>query len=132
MTLHLLFCGNIMDATSALPPAAAALGISSSGRQYHYREFRYDRLADALAYAKLDRARPGYSAPSVEVPCEQLPGPTAEDDVHMAAHGIRYERGRYLYGPYRYDLLACALDYARREPGLACATDETAREGGNR
>jgi len=120
-----------MDATPALPPSAVALGISSSGREYRYREYSYDWLADAVAYAKLDRARPGFRAHPVSLPCAQLPGPTAEDSVHMAAHGIRYERGRYLYGPYRYDLLACALDYARREPGLRCAADETARVAGN-
>jgi hypothetical protein len=39
---------------------------------------------------------------------------------HYAQYsGIVFEGGYYFYGPYRYDLLSAALDYARHEPGLA-------------
>ena len=33
------------------------LGIRFDGRQYHYREYRYDRLDDAVAYARLQLKR---------------------------------------------------------------------------
>ena len=101
-----------------LPPTAAAAGISFDGRAYHYQEYSYDRLADALNYAMLDRARPGVRA-DVTRNWRQWTGPTPEEQQQMAAHDITYERGHYCYGPYRYDLLSAALDYAKNEPGLS-------------
>jgi hypothetical protein len=107
-----------MDSSSVLPPAAAAFGICFDGRTYHYREYSYDRLEDAFDYARLDRARPGFREDETPRRWKQWAAPTPEDRQHMAAHGIVYERGHYLYGPYRYDLLSAALEYARHEPGL--------------
>lgn len=106
-----------METFSTLPPAATAAGISFDGRAYHYREYSYDQLADALNYAKLDRARPGFREDAARN-WKQWHGPTPEEQLRMAAHGISYERGHYCYGPYRYDLLSAALDYAEKEPGL--------------
>ena len=38
--------------------AMAALGISCETRNvYYYREFKYDRLEDAIRYAEIDGAR---------------------------------------------------------------------------
>ena len=48
---------DIMDTSPVLPPSAAAVGVSFDGRAYHYREYSYDRLADALGYAR--RTGPG-------------------------------------------------------------------------
>jgi hypothetical protein len=108
-----------MKTSTALPPAASALGVSFDGRAYHYREYSYDRLADALDYAKLDRAKPGFRDDLTPRHWKQWFGPTPQDRLQMAAHGIGYECGRYYYGPYRYELLGAALDYARREPVLS-------------
>ena len=108
-----------MDATPVLPPAAAAIGISFDGREYHYQEYTYERIEDALDYARLDRARPGFRADTAPRRWRQWVGPTPEERLQMAAHGIVYERGHYCYGPYRYDVLSAALEYARHEPGLA-------------
>jgi hypothetical protein len=108
-----------MDVSPVLPPAAAAFGISFDGRAYHYQEYSYERIEDALDYARLDRARPGFHEDATPRGWRQWTGPTLEERLQMAAHGIVYERGHYCYGPYRYDLLSAALDYARREPGLA-------------
>lgn len=105
-----------MDASPVLPPAAAACGISFDGRAYHYRDYSYDRIEDALAYARQDRARPGYSADATPRRWRQWVGPDPEQRVLMAAHGIVYERGYYHYGPYRYDQLSAALAYARQAP----------------
>jgi len=117
-----------METTSPLPAAASALGISFDGRAYHYASHTYDRLADALAYARLDRARPGVREESAPHHWRQWSGPTPEEELRMAAHGIAYEGGYYWYGPYRYEQLAAAIDYARREPGLAAARAATGQE----
>jgi hypothetical protein len=109
----------IMDALPVLPPEAADFGISFDGRAYHYAQYSYDRLADALRYAMLERAMPGFREDPTPRNWKQWAAPTAEERLRMAAHGIVFEGGYYLYGPYRYDLLSAALDYARHEPGLA-------------
>jgi hypothetical protein len=36
----------------------ASLGITFDGRQYHYGSRRYQRLADAVTYARLQRGLP--------------------------------------------------------------------------
>lgn len=108
-----------MDASPVLPPAAVDLGISFDGRTYHYREYSYEKLEDAFGYARLDRGSPTFREEETPRRWKQWVGPTPEDRLQMAAHGIVYERGHYLYGPYRYDLLSAALEYAKHEPGLA-------------
>jgi len=111
-----------MHASPVLPPDAAAFGISFDGRAYHFGQYSYERLADALHYARLERARPGFREDPTPRNWAQWAGPTPEERTQMAAHGIAFERGYYVYGPYRYDLLSAALDYAQREPGLAPAS----------
>jgi len=120
-----------METSPTLPAAASSLGISFDGRAYHYESHTYDRLADALAYARLDRARPGLREETAPHHWRQWPGPTPEEALRMAEHGIAYESGYYRYGPYRYEQLAAAIDYARREPGLATARRRTARSKGD-
>jgi hypothetical protein len=107
-----------MHPSPVLPPEAAASGISFGGRAYHYAQYSYDRLADALRYAALERARPGFREESTPRNWKPWPAPTPEERLQMGAHGIVFERGYYFYGPYRYDLLSAALDYARHEAGL--------------
>ena len=107
-----------METSTALPDAASALGISFDGRAYHYQQFSYDRFADALGYAQLDQARPGWRQDPARHQWRQWVEPTPQERVQMAAHQITYEGGYYRYGPWRYDLLAPALDYAMRAPGL--------------
>lgn len=112
-------CEDIMHPSPALPPEAMASGISFDGRAYHYGQYSYDRLADALRYARLDRARPGFREDPAPRNWKQWAGPTPEERLQMEAHGIVFEGGYYFYGPYRYDLLSSAIDYARHEPALA-------------
>lgn len=40
--------------------------------------------------------------------------PDRAETAAMAAFGITYQHGRYCYGPFRYDFLGDALDYAKR------------------
>lgn len=108
-----------MDTSPVLPPAAVACGVSFDGRAYHYQGFSYERLADALDYAKQDRARPGLHEDVTPRHWRQWAAPTQEERLQMEVHGIVYEHGSYCYGPYRYDLLSAALAYAKHEPGLS-------------
>lgn len=107
--------------TSAAAQAAQSMpGISFDGRAYHYRQYTYDSLEDALNYAKLERMKPGFvEEPPTVLQWKQWNGPTPEERVLMALHLITYEGGRYCYGPYHYDQLADAISYAKRKPGLS-------------
>lgn len=95
---------------------AMTLGISFDGTQYRYREFKYDRLRDALAYAALDAARGG-AHPSMSDPAEWLDRrvPAASDEESMRQARITFEGGRYRYQDFRYDRLADAIQYARNQ-----------------
>jgi hypothetical protein len=88
-------------------------GIGFDGRFYRYREYRYDRLADALNYAKLDSARAG--RPPLQAPGEWLAPqrPTAEEREQMASLGSAVDGKQYLYDGYRYERCGDAINYAR-------------------
>ncbi|GAB2847011.1 hypothetical protein GCM10027277_13780 [Pseudoduganella ginsengisoli] len=103
---------------AAMPPSAAALGVSFDGRTYHYRQYSYEQLADALDYARRDRAKPGFREDATPYYWRQWASPTPEERLQMARHGIAYEQGHYCYGPYRYDTLSAAVNYAAHAPGL--------------
>jgi hypothetical protein len=91
------------------------LGIRRIGWRYEYRGYRYDRLADAVAYARLDRegqggnADPGGARLADEAP--QLPG--AQDLLLMARWAIAFEAGIYRFQDYRYERLCDAVAYAQ-------------------
>jgi hypothetical protein len=109
-------CQDRMDVVPALPPEAATLGVSFDGRTYHYRDYSYERLSDALDYAQRDRATPGFRAEDAPRIWKQWAAPTPEERLRMARHGIVYAHGHYCYGPYRYDTLSAAMAYAQRAP----------------
>jgi hypothetical protein len=114
-------------------PAALIPGISFDGRAYHYGQYSYDRLEDALSYAKLDRAKPGFREESAApLQWKQWADPTTDQRAEMLTYHIAYAGGRYCYGPYRYDLLADAISYARREPGLSPLVQAGTEEARNR
>jgi hypothetical protein len=107
---------DIMHVTqaSAPPLVEPELGIWFDGRAYHYQRYRYEHLQDALAYALLDRNRPGFHPEPLPTHWEQWRAPNQDEAARMAPFGITYEHGRYCYGPFRYDILDDAIDYARR------------------
>jgi hypothetical protein len=102
-----------MQASTAPPLVEPAWGIWFDGRAYHYQQYSYGLLPDAIAYAKLDRAKPGFHEVPLPRYWKEWHGPTPEEKRQMASHQIFYERGFYSYGPYRYELLGDALDYAK-------------------
>ncbi|MDZ5456816.1 CrpP-related protein [Azohydromonas lata] len=92
----------------------ADLGIRCLGWRYEYRGFRYDRLADAVAYAKLDRARQppgnfGEAALADEAPCL----PAGEERQTMTQWAIAFDAGSYRFQNFRYERLSDALAYAQ-------------------
>lgn len=110
---------------SSLPPSEDPAtsepwaGIPFDGRAYHFRQYSYDRIEDALNYARLEHARPGLHIAATAPLCwPHFPSPTEQEREQMTEHGIVCQAGRYIYGPYRYDVLADALNYAARWPGL--------------
>jgi len=88
--------------------------IRFDGRRYTYGGYRYGRLADAVGYAKLMRARqlpdPGAEISQAD---ERFEPPGAADRQLMAAHSVSFKAGVFEFSGYRYDHLSDALNYAR-------------------
>jgi hypothetical protein len=92
----------------------ADFGIAFNGRHYVYDVYRYDNLADAVAYAKLQRSKPSRDAESGSMPSrEVVEDPDESQRALMATLGITFQDGVYRLGEFRYDRLANAVDYAR-------------------
>lgn len=102
-----------MDPSAPAAQAAAALEVSFDGHHYHYRQYRYESMDDALRYARCARARPGF-LPDPGFQPQWLPAwlPAAGDVALMRTFGIVYEQGYFRLGPYRYERLADAIGYA--------------------
>ena len=111
---------SVSSASPASPDASARQAaeprITFNGRSYSYRGYHYDRLADAANYAELDRSR-AFADPGADdaAPLERVPRPSAAEREHMRTLGITYADGVFSWREYRYDRLADAIAYARRE-----------------
>ena len=92
-----------------------AFDIAFDGRQYVYGSYRYDRLADAVNYARLRRPLPASDSPEGPPLVSKEPYETPTDSQRnlMNEFGITFEAGAYLLGEYRYDHFDDAVDYAR-------------------
>jgi hypothetical protein len=101
----------------------ADFSISYNGRHYEYDIYRYDRLADAVNYARLQRSKPSRDAEvrSLSMPSrEYVEDPDESQRALMATLNITFQDGIYRLGAFRYDRLADAVNYARlqlRAPG---------------
>lgn len=95
---------------------AAEFCVSSKGGRFYYRGYRYDRFADAVNYARLDRAR-GFNEPGADntAPLELAMLPNETDQNLMRALGISFADGVFHWREYRYDRLTDAVAYARRD-----------------
>lgn len=104
--------------TAELAAEAAALEVSFDGHRYRFRAYRYDRLDDALRYARIEHALPGFAADPAFRPL-WLPAwqPDAAQRGLMARWHIAFEGGRFALGPWRYDRLDDAVAYAQRTAG---------------
>jgi hypothetical protein len=91
----------------------AELSIAYDGVRYYYDSYRYDRLDDAVNYARLQRSRAANQA-WISMPTPAIVGGPGDSDRRtMASSGITYEAGVYRLGEYRYDRLDDALAHAR-------------------
>lgn len=98
------------------------LGIAQDGPGYVYNGYRYDRLADALAYARLIASRPlRRDAGGTAVPGCAVAPPGRAEEALMAPLGIVFSDGHYRFESYRYDHLADAMNYARLVRGRCAA-----------
>jgi len=112
--------------TSTAPPLVEPeLGIWFDGRAYHYRQYCYDRLQDAIGYATVDPDRPQFHEELLPRHWKEWHGPTPAEAAQMKTFGIDYEHGFYCYGAYRYDFLADALNYASRTTGQPVPEQDT-------
>jgi len=102
------------DAPGERARLMAQLSIAHDGRHYRYDRYRYDHLADALDYARLQRSELPDEAERAPVPLAQpVEAPDEAQRQLMASLAITFHDGVYLLGPYRYDRLADAVSYAR-------------------
>jgi hypothetical protein len=92
----------------------SALLIVRFGRHYHFDGYRYDRLADAVAYAHIVRGRDQSvpAAPSM-AKFETLEAPSAADRQLMLDLSIEFDGGCFTFEGFRYDRLSDAVNYAR-------------------
>lgn len=74
--------------------------------------YHYDRFADAIAYARLDRGRGCPDVGHETQPMQPRPPPTEDDLVRMQALDVTFENGVFHWRGFRYDRLADALAYA--------------------
>ena len=92
----------------------AQLGIYFDGRNYRYRDYRYGRLRDALAYARLMRSRYPDEAPGITPAHDSMvQSPSESQRELMQQLSISMDAGLYRLGDFRYDNLADAVSYAR-------------------
>ncbi len=88
--------------------------IERDGSRYLFHGYRYDRLSDAVGYAKLMRLKPGQGGrgPAVAgAAVDSEPTPAQRDA--MSELGIQARGGFYHFEPYRYERLEDAITYAR-------------------
>ena len=106
--------GRPSSAQSEREAQMAEFGIGYDGLHYGYNGYRYDRLADAVAYASLMRSRP--TQMDAGGPFRQtrtLATPTDAERTLMASLAIRFEDGAYRFEGFRYDRLSDAVNYAK-------------------
>ena len=102
------------DSRDARAREMAELCITFNGRHYGYRGYRYERLADAVNYARLDRSRPfSNDAGPDDAPPELPPAPSQNERALMGMLGITCAEGGFRWRQYRYERLADAIAYAR-------------------
>lgn len=106
--------------TSDAPGRTALMSefsIGFDGRQYDFGGYRYDRLADAVAYARQMRSRRAPDAAMATAPMpmrdEPLIAPSAADGRLMAALDISFVAGVYHFAGFRYERLNDAATHAR-------------------
>ena len=90
------------------------VGVEFDGHSYRYKQYRYDLLSDALAYAQLDRSRPTFRAEAYVQPRLQVrEQPTEAQQQLMAELGITFDGRCYEFYGFHYDQFANAIKYVQ-------------------
>jgi len=88
--------------------------IGYDGLHYGYNGYRYDRLADAVAYARLMRSRPMQEEAGGRFGALRAPAPPTDTQRSlMASLVIDFRDGAYRFREFRYDGLMDAVNYAK-------------------
>lgn len=96
------------------------MSIAHHGRHYYFDGYRYERLEDAVSYARLVRVRQAprlRSAPFA--PMGAVEPPSADDQELMLDLSIRFESGSFIFEGFHYDRLIDAANYARHRRQLS-------------
>ena len=102
------------SAQSARERNMAQFDIACDGLRYYRNGYRYDRLEDAVAYARLMSTRPGQEdTVGTFTQRKMLAWPTDAEQALMASLRIRFDHGAYRFEDFRYDQLADAVNYAK-------------------
>ena len=92
----------------------AAFSIRFDGRHFRYNGYRYDNVADAVAYAALTHCdvdtQVGPYPWSLE---DEVGQPSLADEQLMIDLGISFASGRYAHDGFHYDRLCDAVEHAR-------------------
>lgn len=92
----------------------AEFSIVQRGRYYWCEGYRYDYLADAVAYAQVVRSRRSLRAnPSLPTRSDIVESPNESDRQLMMGLSIAFENGRFVFENHHYDHLIDAVNYAR-------------------
>lgn len=103
----------IPDAAGERDRLMAEFSIAYNGRHYQYDRYRYDYLADAVDYAKLQRSTASSEGVGPMPPPEDVEAPDQSQRRLMGSLAITFKDGVYHLGTYRYDRLVDAANYAR-------------------
>jgi hypothetical protein len=95
-------CGPVDVAQEEQARLMAMLGIHQEGRYFHFRSWRFVRLQDAVAYARLvgtrvSRMPPGSKRPRSRCAAEGTAPATESDIALMGTLGVSFEAGFYVY-----------------------------------
>ena len=98
---------------------AIDMGVGFDGSQFTYRQYKYDRLNDALRYAAADIVRSGkdLNTPQSSIIWKKKKSPEIEDIILMNRHKINFKNGFYEYMGYKYENLIDAVNYASKNVG---------------
>ena len=88
--------------------------IGYDGLHYAYNGYRYDRLTDAVAYARLMRSRPMQAdAGGRFSPVSAFAPPTDAQRSLTDSLAIDFRDGAYRFKEFRYDGLTDAVNHAK-------------------
>lgn len=109
------------DRTNAVDSGrlTAEFSIVQYGRYYWFDNYRYESLADAVAYAQVIRTRRHAARANASLPTrfDIAELPNASDRQLMEELSITLENGCFVFDGFRYDNLIDAVNYARLRRG---------------